>query len=99
MSWGAAIARGILCNWLVCLAVWMAVAAKDIAGKILAIYFPIMAFVASGFEHSIANMYFIPMGMLLKNNASVVEAAGLAANQLNNLNISGLLFNNLLPVL
>ena len=97
MSWGAAI-RGILCNWLVCLAVWMAVAAKDIAGKILAIYFPIMAFVASGFEHSIANMYFIPMGMLLKNNASVVEAAGLAANQLNNLNISGLLFNNLLPV-
>ncbi len=97
MTWGAAIARGILCNWLVCLAVWMAVAAKDVPGKILGIYFPIMAFVASGFEHSIANMYFIPMGMLLKNNASVVEAAGLAG-QFNKLNISGLLFNNLLPV-
>lgn len=98
LSWGTAIARGILCNWLVCLAVWMAVAAKDIPGKILGIYFPIMAFVASGFEHSIANMYFIPMGMLLKNNASVVEASGLAVNQLSNLNTSGLLFNNLLPV-
>ena len=99
MSWGAAIARGILCNWLVCLAVWMAVAAKDIAGKILAIYFPIMAFVASGFEHSIAkHVFYSLLGMLLKNNDSVVEAAGLAANQLNNLNISGLLFNNLLPV-
>jgi formate/nitrite transporter len=97
MSWGAAIARGILCNWLVCLAVWMAVAAKDVPGKILGIYFPIMAFVASGFEHSIANMYFIPMGMLLKNNSAVVEAAGLAG-QLNKLNIGGLLFNNLLPV-
>ena len=97
ITWGAAIARGILCNWLVCLAVWMAVAAKDVPGKILGIYFPIMAFVASGFEHSIANMYFIPMGILLKNNISVVEAAGLAG-QLDKLNISGLLFNNLLPV-
>ena len=97
MSWGAAIARGILCNWLVCLAVWMAVAAKDVPGKILGIYFPIMAFVTSGFEHSIANMYFIPMGMLLKNNSAVVEAAGLTG-QLNKLNIGGLLFNNLLPV-
>lgn len=56
-----------------------------------------MAFVASGFEHSIANMYFIPMGMLLKNNASVVEAAGLVG-QLDKLNLGGLLFNNLLPV-
>ncbi len=97
ITWGAAIARGILCNWLVCLAVWMAVAAKDVPGKILGIYFPIMAFVASGFEHSIANMYFIPMGILLKNNISVVEAAGLTG-KLDKLNISGLLFNNLLPV-
>jgi formate/nitrite transporter len=57
--------RGILCNWLVCLAVWLALAAHDVPGKILGIFFPIMAFVASGFEHSIANMYFIPMGMAL----------------------------------
>ncbi len=57
--------RGILCNWLVCLAVWLALAAQDVSGKILGIFFPIMAFVASGFEHSIANMYFIPIGMVL----------------------------------
>ena len=48
------------CNWLVCLAVWMALAAEDIAGKILAIFFPIMAFVAMGFDHVVANMFFIP---------------------------------------
>jgi formate/nitrite transporter len=61
----AALVRGILCNWLVCLAVFMATAARDITGKLLACYVPIMAFVASGFEHSIANMYFIPTGLLL----------------------------------
>ena len=55
--------RGICCNWLVCLAVMMAISARYIAGKILAIFFPIMAFVASGFEHSVANMYFIPAGI------------------------------------
>ncbi len=56
--------RGILCNMLVCLAVIMACSAKTAMGKILGIYFPIMAFVASGFEHSIANMYFLPAGLL-----------------------------------
>jgi len=65
LSFGAALIRGILCNWLVCLAVFMATAARDVTGKILACYVPIMAFVASGFEHSIANMYFIPTGLLL----------------------------------
>jgi len=60
-----AFTRGILCNWLVCLAVVMATAARDIGGKILSCYVPIMAFVASGFEHSIANMYFIPAGLLI----------------------------------
>src|SRR5450756_1146017 len=53
--------RGILCNWLVCLAVWMATASKDIIGKLFAVFFPVMAFVASGFEHSVANMFFIPL--------------------------------------
>jgi len=66
LSFGVALVRGILCNWLVCLAVFMATAARDITGKILACYAPIMAFVASGFEHSVANMYFIPTGLLLK---------------------------------
>jgi formate/nitrite transporter len=52
--------RAVGCNWLVCLAVWMAMAAEDIGGKILAIFFPIMAFVAMGFDHVVANMFFIP---------------------------------------
>ena len=65
LTWMQAFMRGICCNWLVCLAVWMAFAAKDIAGKIFAIFFPIMAFVSSGFEHSVANMFFIPMGITI----------------------------------
>jgi len=60
-----AFVRAILCNWLVCLAVFMATAARDVAGKMLACYMPIMAFVASGFEHNVANMYFIPAGLLI----------------------------------
>jgi len=97
LAWGAAFARAIGCNWLVCLAVWLALASKDVVGKIFAIYFPIMAFVASGFEHSIANMYFIPMGILLKTNADVVAAAGLT-DELANLTWGGFFVNNLIPV-
>lgn len=52
--------RGVGCNWLVCLAVWMSLAAKNVSGKILAIFFPIMAFVAMGFDHVVANMFFLP---------------------------------------
>lgn len=60
-----AFARGVLCNVLVCLAVWLCMGARGVADKILAILFPISAFVASGFEHSIANMYFLPVGWAL----------------------------------
>ncbi|MBQ2832789.1 formate/nitrite transporter family protein [Methanobrevibacter sp.] len=63
MTWTTAIIKGIGCNWLVCLAVWLANASDDIAGKILGIWFPIMAFVCIGFEHSVANMFFIPLGL------------------------------------
>ena len=59
--------RGVLCNALVCLAVWLCFAARDVASKILAIIFPISAFVALGFEHCIANMYFIPLGMMISD--------------------------------
>jgi formate transporter len=52
--------RGVGCNWLVCLAVWMSLAARSVAGKVLAIFFPIMAFVAMGFDHVVANMFFLP---------------------------------------
>jgi formate/nitrite transporter len=61
----AAIARGILCNVLVCLAVWLCMAARGVADKILAILLPISAFVACGFEHSVANMFLLPIGMML----------------------------------
>jgi formate/nitrite transporter len=64
LTFGEALSQGILCNWLVCLAVWLAFGAKDTTGKILAIFFPIWLFVASGFEHSVANMYYVPIGLL-----------------------------------
>lgn len=91
-----AFARGILCNWLVCLAVWMAVSAKTVIGKVWAIFFPIMAFVASGFEHSVANMFFIPMGLVMKGQTAIVTAAGLA-DKLSHLTIGGMVMN-LIPV-
>lgn len=97
LGWWEAFAREIGCNWLVCLALWVAVASKDVIGKIFGIYFPIMAFVASGFEHCVANMYFIPMGLLLKGNATVVTAAGLAG-KLSNLTLQRFFVNNLIPV-
>jgi formate/nitrite transporter len=90
--------RAIACNMLVCLAVMMAIAAKDIAGKILAIFFPIMAFVASGFEHSIANMYFIPAGIFAKSFPGAVEASGKTAEQLVGLNWGTMWTNNIIAV-
>lgn len=66
LSFTEALFRGILCNMLVCLAVIMCIASKTIEGKILGIYFPIMTFVASGYEHSVANMYFLPAGLMAK---------------------------------
>ncbi len=101
LAFGPAFFRGILCNWLVCLAVWMALASRNVIGKIFACFFPIMAFVASGFEHSIANMYFIPMGLLLKKVPEVVNAAlagGLSSGALDNLNLYGFLVRNEIPV-
>jgi formate/nitrite transporter len=64
LPFGEAFFRGVLCNTLVCLAVWLCFAAHDVASKVLAIVFPISAFVALGFEHSIANMYLIPIAWL-----------------------------------
>ncbi|MHC1679409.1 MAG: formate/nitrite transporter family protein [Candidatus Cryosericum sp.] len=90
--------RGILCNWLVCLAVWMATASKDIIGKLFAVFFPVMAFVASGFEHSIANMFFIPYGILLKSVPQVVEATGKTLADFAGLNWATLWTRNLIPV-
>jgi formate transporter len=97
LSFLTALTRGILCNALVCLAVWLCYSARTLTDKIIAIIFPITAFVAAGFEHSIANMYFIPMGILLANQPALVQAAGLTPANLANLNIMGLV-NNLIPV-
>ena len=94
---GSAFARGILCNWLVVLAVWLSMASEDVISKIGSIYFPIMAFVASGFEHSIANMYFMTLGLLLKGNEALVASANLSEAQMAALSIGGF-FHNLIPV-
>ncbi|MBI5555624.1 MAG: formate/nitrite transporter family protein [Elusimicrobia bacterium] len=94
LTFGEALTRGILCNWLVCLAVWMALASRDVVGKLFAIFFPIMAFVALGFEHSVANMYFIPLGIFLKDMI-IVDPKVL---DLSNLTWGNFFFNNLLPV-
>ena len=66
----SAVARGILCNVLVCLAVWLCMGARSVTDKVLAIVFPITAFVACGFEHSVANMYFLPIGIALAAGTS-----------------------------
>ncbi len=71
--------RGILCNVLVCMAVWMALAGRSVVDKAVAIVFPISAFVAAGFEHSIANMYIIPLAMLLQPG-DAITLAGFACN-------------------
>lgn len=93
---------GILCNWLVCLAVWMAWSAQDTTGKILGIFFPIWLFITSGFEHSVANMYYIPAGILAAENPVYLETArtalGVGEGALSSLNWGGFFLNNLVPV-
>ena len=83
MPFDVAVIKAIGCNWLVCLAVYLANASDDIIGKIVGIWFPIMAFVTIGFEHSVANMFFIPLGMFL-------GAEGV--------NWGSIIVNNLIPV-
>jgi formate/nitrite transporter len=78
---GKAFFSGVMCNVLVCTAVWVALAARSVTDKLVAIVLPITAFVAAGFEHSVANMYLIPLGMMLQAQAGqTVELAGLARN-------------------
>ena len=95
LTFSEALWRGIGCNWLVCLAVWMALAARHTIGKIFAIFFPIMAFVALGFEHCVANMYFIPTAILFVHGAALPPIPGVDLNAINWINM---LWKNLLPV-
>jgi formate transporter len=100
LGFGQAIALGILCNALVCLAIWLTYSARSVTDKILAILFPITAFVAAGFEHSVANMYFLPIGVLLRNDASSQfwHTTGKTAAAYPDVTWSNAVFSNLLPV-
>lgn len=93
-----AVSLGILCNALVCLAVWLCLGARSITDKILAILFPISAFVAAGFEHSVANMYFIPIGLLIKSDTPFLTVLGKSPTDYANLTWSNFLLVNLVPV-
>lgn len=83
---------GVLCNILVCMAVWMSLAGRSVVDKFVAIVFPVSAFVAAGFEHSIANMYFFPLAMLLKEGGVALPPGGDAITL-------GAMFANLGPVI
>jgi len=84
--------RGVLCNVLVCMAVWMVLAGRSVVDKFVAILLPISAFVAAGFEHSVANMYFFPLALLLKESGAVLPAGGDAITLY-------AMFRNLVPVI
>jgi formate/nitrite transporter len=102
LDFTTAFLRGIGCNWLVCLAIWLAISSEDVIGKILAIWFPIMAFVTIGFEHSVANMFFIPLGIFVANNPAIAPA--LVNGNVNTANLIGttgwfnFFITNLIPV-
>ena len=97
LGFGQAVVLGALCNALVCLAIWLTYSARTTGDKILAVVPPIAAFVAAGFEHSVANMYFIPSALFVKGDADALASVG------GNVDTSGLtwgsfLLDNLLPV-
>ena len=87
MGFLEAMMRGVLCNFLVCIAVWMSFAAKTVGGKIAAVFLPVMLFVLCGFEHSVANMFYVPAGMMMSSFAGVAGPS-----------VTGFLVGNLLPV-
>lgn len=102
VSFMEGITSGLLCNVLVCAAVLMAICAKDVTGKLIAVFFTIMLFVTAGFEHCVANMYYITAGLLAKLNPSYVSLAmeqyGYSVEQLRHLNLYHFLVTNLVPV-
>ena len=102
ITWERGITSGILCNILVCAAVLMALCAKDISGKLLVSFFVIMLFVTAGYEHCVANMYYITAGLMAKYNPAYVskamEAYGLTADKLEQLNVFNMIVKNLVPV-
>lgn len=102
LSMSQGIVSGILCNILVCAAILMAMTAKDITGRLVAIFFTIMLFVTGGFEHCVANMYYITAGIVAKGNPQytmlAMETYGFTQMQLDSLNLVNFVFVNLVPV-
>ena len=97
-TWVAAIASGILCNWIVCATVWMTYGAKDVTGKVLTGFFGIFLFVCTGFEHCVANMAYLFAGLFSKANPAYLEAAHKTAADAAAINIPNIFMNNLIPV-
>ena len=97
LVWHEAFFKGVLCNVLVCMAVWMAMAGRSVVDKVLAIVFPITAFVAAGFEHSIANMYFMQLALIIQYFEPATATSALAAAD-HALSVAGML-GNLAPVI
>lgn len=101
LGFGKALCSGIMCNVLVCLAVLLAGTAKEAIGKIFAIFFPIWAFVIGGYEHCVANMYYIPAGLFAKHGDTYYQLAldaGMTAEQLDSMTIGSFIVDNLIPV-
>ena len=98
LTFGRAVLLGLLCNLLVCVAVWMSFAAKTVSGKIIGLFFPVMMFVLCGFEHSVANMYYIPAGLFAAESAEFAAAYGGTIANLGNLTWGNFFLNNLIPV-
>jgi formate/nitrite transporter len=97
LGFGQAVALGALCNALVCIAVWMSYGARSLTDRVLAVIPPIAAFVAAGFEHSVANMYFVPEGLMIKHDGAFVASVGPVPG-LGHLTWSQFLTGNLVPV-
>ena len=96
LGFGQAFVLGILCNVLVCVAVWISFGADSVGGKIAGLFFPIMVFVICGFEHSIANMYYIPAGIFAQSTLGLEQAASVV--NLGMLTWKNFFIHNLLPV-
>lgn len=97
-----AFAQGVICNALVCLAIWLCYGGHSVTDKILSVILPTTTFVTLGYEHTVANMYFIPMGLILKNHSDVIQAAnkitGGASFEITSLTLRNYLLKNMLPV-
>lgn len=101
LSFKTAFTKGMLCNAMICLAVWLCFSGRSVADKVISIIFPIGGFVASGFEQCVSNMYFIPMGIVLRKNEAIVAASEKMAGKaldLSQLTWRGFFINNLIPV-